>query len=330
MSGNNKKESSITANIAGVQAPGSKMPKREYISFDDLVGLLDVSNKDIEEIKEIVRKRGNQWIYYDDTTGTEKGIFRSREDAWKRQRWDRQVKRNKRKHKKKKSESPFEKKSSETKKEHLLKMFKESLKRVLSEGSSLSYVFEQSPLSNDSVEWENFLQKLSKQTILSDQKLRAILQNMAKSEIKLLVKSVAEIKSSLESNGNFSIEQKKADQDEAGDLILNFEVKMGENNKKLTFAVKIDNGRPLIQFPEKSKMELNAMANDESKLLRAGLMYVQETVLDNMDDVLSITQKRDEYLKSLQQKIDKILSDLPPLEIAIIKDLLKNKYRGIK
>lgn len=349
-----KNESSVAAGITGAQGPGSAMIKRirnpwEEQSFEELVAFCEVHNKDIGET---VKKRGEQWVVFDDKTGVEKGVYPHRTDAWKKQRQLRQqTKFNKKKSKKKKHGSTFEKTpktkkadlapkaatapkahlAPKPKKEHLMLMFKESLKRVLmNEGSALSYVFEQSPLPNDSLAWEQFLQKLSKQTLLSDPKLRSILQNMAKFEVKLLANSVKAIKEVLEATGTFEVEQKKADQDAAGDLFLPFEVALLQNKKKMSFAVKIEHGRPLLQFPEQTKAELNMLANDESKLLRSELVHAQETILDEMSEVVDSTAKRDEYLIKTQVEVDKVLKNMPPLQISMMRYLLKSKYKGIK
>jgi hypothetical protein len=115
-----------------------------------------------------------------------------------------------------------------------------------------------------------------------------------------------------------------------GDVALGFTVQLKENKVKLPFLVKLQNNKPLIVIPEESKMALNDMGNEESKLLRAELMHIQETELDNMEDLISVSEKRDEYLTKLGEKIDKLLDKSGPLEISMMKFLLKNKYRGVR
>lgn len=342
-----KKESSITGGIKGVQAPGSApMVRRDKDSFEESMTHAALNN---ESLKETVKKRGEQWVVFDDKTGVEKGVFADREQAWKKQRQMRQFQKGKKKqkhgstfkkHRKKKNAAKLAPKAHvapkahlapKSQKEHLLAMFKESVKRVLlSEGSALSYVFEQAPLENDSKVWEAFLERISKQTLLSDPKLLALLKTMAKNEVKALGNAVGAIKKNLEKTGNFEVEQKKPDQDEEGDLFLNFQIKMLNGGKKLDFSVKLEHGRPLIQIPEQTRSNLNSLATPDSKFLRSELIHIQETVLSNMNEVIETTEKRDEYLSKLHSDAQKALGNMSPLQIVMLRYLLKSKYKSVK
>jgi hypothetical protein len=279
------------------------------------------------------------------------GSYDEREKAWAKQRLVRQQ--NKRKspsksasktdkqpkskdkakkapssHKAPKSQKAPKSKVTKVKKEQMMNQLKSVFMNVLKEGNMLSYVFEQNPISNDSVTWEKFISKLSKETVLSDPKFKAILQAVAKNEAKILGRSVFEIKKVLEGAGPFTVNQKGVDQDEHGEVVMNFEVAI-EGGKKIGFSVKIEHGRPLILFPQDSKHILNSLGTDEAKLLRAELMHIQETILDNMHEVVSATQKRDDYLKNLQGKLDKVVGSLGPLQVAMLKNLLKQNYKGV-
>lgn len=346
MSEETKKESSVAGGIKGVQAGSAPMVRRDTNeSFEDLVTSSVLNN---ESLSETVKKRGDQWVVYDDKTGVEKGVFNDREQAWKKQRQMRQSQKGKKKPKhgstfkkgKKKNGAKLAPKSNtapkatlapKAQKEHLLAMFKESVKRVLlSEGSALSYVFEQAPLENDSKIWEAFLEKISKQTLLSDPKLLALLKTMAKNEVKSLGNAVNAIKKNLEKTGNFEVEQKKPDQDKEGDLFLNFQIKMLNGGKKLDFSVKLEHGRPLIQIPDQTRNILNTMATPDSKFLRSELIHIQETVLSNMNEVIETTEKRDEYLGKLHSDAEKYLKNMSPLQIVMLRYLLKSKYKSVK
>lgn len=349
-----KKESSVAPMIHGVQEPSTPIVRKKSLdeadAFETLVGESVLNGADISET---VKKKGNNWVVYDDKTGVQKGSYPTREDAWKKQRQIRQQNKNEKTRKYKKHPHPHADKAKKAPKPHLakkpkkapkpslapkpkvqkeqyLEAFKNKILSLISEGSALSYVFEQTPTSKDSLFWEEFLQRLSKQTLLGDPKLKTILQTVAKTEVKLLGNSVNALKSALESTGAFEVEQKDANQDEQGNVYLNFLVKMLESNKKLKFAVRIENGKPIIHFPEDTRYQLNTFGDDSSKLLRAELMHIQETILDQMEDLVVATQKRDNYLKGLQSNVEKALKDMDSLQIAMLKHILKQKYKGIK
>jgi hypothetical protein len=314
---------------------------------------------DEDDIGEVVKKRGDMWVYHDDETGAEKGAWKERDAAWEKQRADRKVKSAKKKSERGRSqekalipavEKPKKepkqkpklakkpKKAPPAKKEPKKRRPKvrrlESLDQILNfinEGSMMSYVFENTPIDDESVTWEKFVSRLSKQTVFSDPKLKKILQDMAKAEGKLLEKAVAMIDGVLKQTGKFDVSAKKVEIDPATkDVKLNFVVDMKESKQKLTFAVKLENGRPLLLFPNETKAMLNSMEGDDSKLLRAELMHSQETVLDNMEDVVTVTGRRDKYLKQLEKKVDKFLNSVTPVEISMLRYLLKNKYKGVR
>lgn len=346
-----KEGSTVATSLKGFSAPfGVRVIKRKRKSkennvskpygepelFENAVALTLLQGTPIEEV---VKKVANRWAVIDDKTGAKIGSYDEREKAWEKQRLVRKQKKQKRQQKSASSPKPKSHATAKTapksktapkakvSKEQILNQFKSALTKILREGSMISYVFEQNPGADDTLGWEKFISKLSKETVMSDPKLKGILQSVAKSEAKILSLAVNSIKDVLESAGPFQVEQKGVGQDETGDIAMNFVVGMEETGKTLPFAVKIENGRPLILFPEESRNILNSLGTDDSKLLRAELMHAQETVLDNMVDVVNATQKRDDYLKNMEGKLDRVVSGMGPLEVAMLRHLLKNKYK---
>jgi hypothetical protein len=295
-------------------------------------------------LSEVVKKKGTRWTVVDDKTGVALGSYDDRKTAWEKQRIIRQQKKSKTKiPKPKPKDHPTPKNTvkiapkaklapiAQVAKEQFMKEVKKSIVGLLSEGGSMiSYVFEQAPTSEDSISWEKFISKLSPETILADPKLKSILKNVAKIEIKILSKSLSALSDILASLGSFEVIRGSVDQDENNDLFMGFAVKIEGSNQKLNFGIKLENGRPLILFPEETRHILNSTPSDESKLLRAEMMHIQETVFDDMSEVVDATAKRDKYLKNVELKIDKAIDRLNPLEIAVLKNLLKNKYKGVR
>lgn len=361
-----KNESSTaSASLKGFSAPfgvsviRKKKKQKKNVSkpygepelFEHAATLSTLTGLSIEQIMEVVKKSGGRYVVTNDKTGSTVGSYEKASDAWEKQRLVRKQNKNKAQKKKKptsekqpkakskadtapkksktapKAKTAPKPKTTKAKKEQFLNNLKTAFAKVLSEGNMLNYVFEQQPTATDSAVWEKFIGRLSRETVMADPKLKAILQGVAKSEAKILGAAVNEIKKCLENTGAFQVNQKGVDQNANGDVVMNFDVTLDEGSKKLGFAVKIENGRPLLLFPEDTRMNLNSMATENSKLLRAELMHVQETVLDNMHDVLLATEKRDGYLRSMSEKIDKVISGFGPLEVAMLKNLLKQKYK---
>ena len=193
----------------------------------------------------------------------------------------------------------------------------------------ISYMFEQAPVSGGSL-WETVVGKLSKNVVMTDEGLNEALRSIAVAEAKVLARSVLEIKKCLEGSGPFIVERQEADQDPGtGDIRMPFKVQIGEGNS-LLFAVKLEHGKPSVLFPEDSRKALNDMLTSESKMLRAELMHVQETVLDSIDDVIQAGLKRDAYLEEMKGRLSGMIENMNLVEAMLLKNLVKEKLKGGK
>jgi hypothetical protein len=172
---------------------------------------------------------------------------------------------------------------------------------------------------------------LPKDILESDPKLRNILADLAKTKIRLLDKSYKELSKVLGQTGDFEVKDKKFETDDTKEKInLNFSVKLKDSNKSYPFSIEIENNRPLITIPPQTRDELNNMNTPESKTLRSELIHIQETILDNFDDVVKSSTKRDNYLKTLEKKVDDSIGELNPLETSMAKFLMRIKYKNVK
>ncbi len=335
-----KHEASTTAAIKGASAPygapvrrkksNPSAPYGEDELFESIIAEAEMNEEDVEEV---VKKRGSVWVHHDDKTDAELGSYKDRDTAWEKQRQHRARKKREKeragKTKQKKSPEPAPIGGKKVTKEAVMEHIMGMMKKVLNE-SAISYVFEQPQNSEESMAWDRFVGALSKESIMSDNRLKAILLGLEKSEMGLLNKAVKSVKSALEGSG-FPVKNPKAVKDAAnGEVAVNMVVELEENKKEVEVVVRVENGRPLIFLPDRTKNTINTLNNDESKLFRAELISVQEKELDLMDDLVKASDKRDNYLKNLEGKIDKMVRGLGPLEIAVMKNLLKNKYKNIR
>ncbi len=333
------KESNTTLDTKGPMGPGKKKsktnPSKPFGEEDLFENFVADSVMNEDDFQEVVRKKGDLWILYDDETGVQVGSFNDRDTAWKKQRQYRSQKQALRKHKEiekrnqKHSGTPNTERKPESRSENLRKLEK-FISSALNE-NFLSYVFEQSPDSDEALNWENFVSKLSEEVVMSDNKLKNLILTLEKSKAKLLSKAMSSVKSVLEQAGNFKVGKSQLVKNpEENQPQVNFEVELKDNKIKLLFSIRIENGRPLLLIPEEARAKLNSLGNEETKLLRAELMHAQETELDGMDDTVRAASKRDAYLKTLEAKIDKVVNNLNLLELAILKNLIKMKYKGIR
>jgi hypothetical protein len=367
-----KKEASVVGGIKGFSAPfGAKKknrkPKKKNPSKPygepELFEMVIAESMLDDDVEEVVKKVGSNWVYFDDDNPkVSKGTFSSREAAWERQRRDRLVSKTKKERgkterqrqiqsleptkakkasvekgpaqtkRKEKSKKKHEK-SRHRKLENIFRKVLSSSVSKLTEGRGMvSYVFEQTPISEESKVWDEFVSRLSKDVIRSDQKLRNIMKSAEKAEGLLLKKAVGVVSNILSSAGGMTVLPGSVEKDPVGgEIFMAFQVQLEEDGKKkLKFGVCLEHGKPVVVFPEDTREALKAMGTDSSKLLRAELMHAQETALDNMDDALKASSKRDIYLSKMSEKIEKTLGSMGPLELAMLKHILKRNYRGVK
>jgi len=294
-----------------------------------------------EELPEVVRKVGSQWHIFDDETEVEKGSFPTRSQAWEKQRQYRRsqqaniLRKQREKERKRRAGAPeVEKKpgikrspGSVAVKKHRLPPKKrytgadfhrpisgqqrkenkqEFLKRIFKE-SFVSYIFEQQPKDEQTLMWDKFVKHLSSETVMSDPKFKDLLSKMASVETKLLSKASSEVKNALNNEQSFEVKQTKAEKDPETKQVKHIlDVHLKDNNKVYKISIKVENGRPLIHIPDAANTEMNQMANDEIKLFKGVLIYLQESVLDQMNDVMVAAEKRDKY-NELLSKIEERL-----------------------
>lgn len=333
-----KTEASMDAGIKGFQYPLGKVDvsasKRAFgglekkkrksrqdenvDAFFSLVARFLAEGDKISKKDETVKKRGEQWVITDDDTGVEVGSYKDRKTAWEKQRMRRkqgQLRKDREKNKKQTSSESFE---------------HDIVQDILSE-NSLSYMFDQNPTSEDSASWEELVSRVNPETLQSDQKLRNLMQNLDKCRVKVLQLAMKSIDNVLKKAGKFSIlGGTKVKREENGELTLEFDVQIEDMNKALPLFLHIRHNKPLIGLPDLARNQLNSLPHDDAKMLRAELMHAQETELDRMDLAVKAAEKRDAYLRNVQDKMDKTVSSLSPMQIALLKNVLKLKYRGMK
>src|SRR5574343_248703 len=321
--------------VKGFQAPlGKKMVKREFATFEEMV--MDAFLRD-EQLGEVVRKRGDSWVLFDDETDAEIVVFKNREDAWKRQRQKRKAtslkKKSKREGRKRKklekgvfkAKSAAERNLQKKKKKH--KKFYEAVqdvRKVLNE-SMIAYVFQNPPSSEDAHIWDNFISKLSRDVVLSDKGLGGILKSVADVEAETLGKAAHHVVKGL--GPKFPTTVRGINRDEQGEILVDLQSQLPESKKTVDFSIKLENSKPVVFFSSEAKQQLNSDLSPESKLLRAEVIHIQETQLGCMEEVTKKLEERNAYLKSMKDKCSGMFEKLSPLEVEVFRNILKKESR---
>ena len=301
-----------------------------------------------EETDEVVRKEGERWIIFDDDTNTEVGSYPSRDIAWEKQR----IYRKRRNYLKGIEKGQKEKdvgakigikpsdktiaakrageksiKKFSTKGEALLKAI---VGKVLSEGF-IARINEEAPQDEEAQNWDNFFDKLSDTVKLSDPQIKPLIEKIEGAKGKALKKASLMLKDTLEKTGSFLVSNIKVGKDPATkEWKLDFTITTKKGKKALPMSVKLYNSKPVIFYPDPTIMELSKAGDNEAKVLKAELIHIQETELDNITDVLVATSKRNAHLDKLTKEVESKLKEMSGVEMAILKYLSKTKYGSVK
>ena len=202
---------------------------------------------------------------------------------------------------------------------------KESLERLVQDITES--IFREEKRGSD---WDEYVDKLSKQAVLSDKAFQGMQKNIAKRSEKALKDASGTVKGALGSSG-FEVKEKGVKKDvERGELYMEFYVGDSEGAGEVgPFYLVISNGYPKIDVSENARGTMGKLDPERSRVLRAEMVAVQEDALDASDDVAKAVARRDEYLMKVEKKVDGFVADLNALEISMLKFTLANKYRKI-
>ena len=177
-------------------------------------------------------------------------------------------------------------------------------------------------------DWDDYISRMSKTSLANDKKFQSLQKNIAKktqdaleNAFRAIAKSVNKKKVKLKNLGVKTAENK-------GKTYLAFSATIG-NVAIEPIAIYIEGGVPKIELSTQAKVALTKSEPSDSKLFRAELVTVQESILDNMDDLEKAIAARDKYLTSQEDGVDSLVTDLSPLQISLLKKVLVSKYRKI-
>lgn len=173
-------------------------------------------------------------------------------------------------------------------------------------------------------EWDNHISRMPKQAIAGDKKFQNFQKNIEKRTAGVLedaFKTIAKAVKKKVKLKNFGL--KKSSE---GKSYLAFGATLGGVNVEPIY-IYVEAGIPKIEMSEASKGALTKADRDQAKAFRAELVTVQEHVLDDVDDLVKAIENRDKYLSKLEVETDKIVGGMSPLQRALLKKVLVQKYK---
>lgn len=177
-------------------------------------------------------------------------------------------------------------------------------------------------------DWDDYIGRLSKQAVAADKKFQNLQKNIDKKTSQMLKDSFTAIQKNVDRKKVKLKDLGIKAAPEAGKTYLAFSATLGQAVVE-PMAIYIEGGVPKIELSDQAKAGLTKADPSDAKAFRAELILVQEKILDKMGDLEKAISNRDKYLTRLEDEVDDFVSDMTPLQISLLKQLLVKKYRKI-
>ncbi|MHB8407940.1 MAG: hypothetical protein ACYDHY_07640 [Acidiferrobacterales bacterium] len=189
-----------------------------------------------------------------------------------------------------------------------------------------SFVME-SLIKEDAQEWIQFLNRVPKAALAKDKKFASLQKKVDKTAEKTLDLAFKSIVRSVGKSAK--LRSHGVRRDEANRPFISFTAEINGVEAD-PFNIRLsDAGIPSLEVTQKAKGDLAKADPNVVKLFRAELIQAQEQILDDMNLAQKELAKRDAYLDKSQGEIDSFVSELSPLGLSLLKQLLVQKYRKI-
>lgn len=175
-------------------------------------------------------------------------------------------------------------------------------------------------------EWDEFIKKMSDRAMSGDKGFQRVMGKIDAELNKTLGQSLKIVQKQLGANAKVKPMGTKRTDD--GRTYVAFKV-VADTADVGPIYVYSDNGIPRIELSDEAKSAFAKVAPGTVTAVRGALSTAQDA-LENQGGLRDLISQRDEYLGKLQAQVDKMVSGMSPVQVAILKQLLIKKYRGTK
>ena len=175
-------------------------------------------------------------------------------------------------------------------------------------------------------QWDEFIKKISDQTVESDRGFQRVMKKLDAEMNNTLNQSLKIIQKQLGANAKVKAMGVKKTDD--GRTYMGFQIE-SDNADVGPVYVYSNNGVPRIELSDSAKASFSKISPGTATAIR-GALATAEDALERSGGLQDLISQRDQYLSGLEGRIDKSISELSPLGLALAKRLLVKKYRGSK
>ena len=174
--------------------------------------------------------------------------------------------------------------------------------------------------------WDEFIGKISSSVLKGDKGFQRFQAQMTKATEASLAQAAKIIQRSLGSEAKVKASKAPSTTD-SGVLFMPFHVVV-EAASVGPIYLYIDKGLPAIEMSDEAKNSLTKITPGSAKAIRAALAAAQDN-LEKISAVSDITAQRDAYLEKMETMVDKMIANMSPLQVSMMKQLLVKKYRSM-
>lgn len=173
-------------------------------------------------------------------------------------------------------------------------------------------------------QWDEYLSRISTNVLNNDKGYKRIQNKLQQATEGALAQAMKLVQKSL--GGQVKVRAKGGTQFKDGVAHIPFSLALAAADVGPIY-VYVDNGIPKIEFSDEAKNALVKVEPEMAKSIRGALASAEDN-LGSVSGVQQATAERDQYLQRLEAQVDKMISNLTPLQISMMKNLLVKKYRS--
>ncbi len=179
--------------------------------------------------------------------------------------------------------------------------------------------------------WDSFLQKIPKNVLLNNEKIKEFYKNIATAKKTALKQSIDLIEKELKKVKVFNVKSSNFLEDkDKHEIYMSFDVQL-KNSKDVIgpIYIRIDSVTlfPKIIYSDKAVNQMKVFDLHDANLLKGLLLSIDDNILVDVTNVKRAIGKRDEFLDKLYEETEDSLNDKDLLALSMLQKLMKEKYK---
>ncbi len=182
--------------------------------------------------------------------------------------------------------------------------------------------------------WEEYVAKSAEKIIKSDKKLSKLVDTLKKQQEQLLKKAVQTVKSKFKVPGiDYKIDDKITNEEGIIKASLHFVPKGNQkgknayNFKGVHIAFDETNKPAFFKDDDFEAFLTKHMREEIATSIRGAFITIQDKYFSKMVQASKTVDQLNTYMDEIERRVNKLLSDMPMIDVKVLRTLLRSKYR---